>query len=138
MLRKKPSPESVLSPRPLAIVVADDVADIRQLIAHWLGELGHVVTAAASGRELLKLLEGQSFDLVITDIVMPDGDGHDVIAAVTRLRPGTRVLAISGGGQHMPTDAGLRIAKGLGADGMITKPFTKEQLLRAVEQAIRR
>ncbi len=137
MLRNKPAPETS-SPRPLAIVVADDVPDITALIARWLGELGHAVTCTSSGRELLKVVGEKPVDLVITDLVMPDGDGHDVIASITRLKPGTRVIAISGGGGAMPADAGLRFAKGLGADSLLPKPFTKEQLLRAIDQATRR
>ena len=116
MLRKKAFPEPAAPRRALTILAADDVAEILHLLKTWLGEAGHAVTTLSSGRDRLRLLREGSCDLVITDIVMPDGDGHDVIAAVTRLCPGTRILAMSGGGRKMPTDTGLRIAKGLGAD----------------------
>jgi CheY-like chemotaxis protein len=138
MLRKKPSSEFPSSPRPLAIVVADDVAEIQLLISTWLGAAGHQLTSVNSGRELLRIVREQPVDLVITDLVMPDGDGHDAIATLSRLHPNVRVVAMSGGGNRMPTDPGLRLAKGLGADALLSKPFTKEQLLAAVEKAARR
>ena len=138
MLRKKPSPAPAPSARPLSIIVADDVEDITKLIAQILGEAGHDVTSVGSGRELMKAVRERTFDLVITDIVMPDGDGHDVIAAMGRLAPTTRIIAISGGGKLMPTDPGLRLAKGLGADAVLTKPFTHAQLLAAVAKATAR
>jgi two-component system nitrogen regulation response regulator GlnG len=138
MLRKKAFAEPPRPSRPLVIVAADDVPEIQHLLVTWLSAAGHTVTALSSGRELLRAVREQACDLVITDIVMPDGDGHDVIAAVTRLCPGTRILATSGGGTKMPADTGLRIAKGLGADVLLPKPFTQAQLLRAVDQVMRR
>lgn len=137
MLRKKSSPDSTPA-RPLAVLVADDVEDITTIIQQCLTALGHAVTCVGSGRELLKAVRGQTFDLVIVDIVMPDGDGHDAIVALTRAHPNTRIVAMSGGGKLMPTDPGLRIAKGLGADAVLPKPFSRPQLLAAIEKAMGR
>jgi CheY-like chemotaxis protein len=132
MLGKKP--ESA-PPPPLTILVADDVAEIPLLITAFLRPTGHKIITVNSGRELLKAVREQPIDLVITDIVMPDGDGHDAIATLSRLHPTVRVIAMSGGGNSMPTDPGLRLAKGLGADALLPKPFTKDQLLAAVAKA---
>ena len=121
---------------PLAIVVADDVDEIRQLVGHWLAEIGHTVTYASTGRELIQQVRDHPIDLVITDLVMPGVDGLDAILAINRIRPSTRILAISGGGRNMPADAGLRLAKGVGADGVLPKPFVRKQLLAAVERVL--
>ena len=126
------------APRSLDVVVADDVKEITELVAAWLEEVGHSVTHAANGREVIQLLKDKPFDLLITDIVMPEGDGWDAVLAVNRLRPATRILAISGGGRHMPADACLRVAKGVGADGILKKPFRRAELMQAIEKAIAR
>lgn len=120
----------------LEIVVADDVPEIAQLVETWLQAAGHAVTHAANGREVIQIVTEKRIDLVVTDIVMPDGDGWDAILAVSRLRPGTRILAISGGSRHMPADACLRVAKGVGADGVLKKPFRRAEFLSAVEKAM--
>ena len=125
------------SPKVLNVLVADDVLEIQHLVAAWLEEDGHHVSHASSGREIVRCVREHTFDLVITDIVMPDGDGWDAILAVNRLRPATRILAISGGGQQMPADACLRVAKGVGADAVLKKPFGRVQLMTAVEQLMR-
>jgi CheY-like chemotaxis protein len=132
-LRKK----QAASPAPvrrLEILVADDVEEITKLVGLWLEEAGHAVTHAASGRDVVRCVKDKAFDLVITDIVMPNGDGWDAILAINRMRPATRIVAISGGGNHMPADACLRVAKGVGADRVLKKPFRRTELLDAVEQ----
>ena len=136
-LRKKPS-EPAAAPKPLAIVVADDVQEIEHLIMTWLEEQGHTVARAGSGREILRIVRGRPIDLVITDILMPDGDGLDAILAINRVSPTTRVLAISGGGRNQPADACLRVARGVGADAILLKPFGRSQLLAAVKKTMGR
>lgn len=116
----------------LTVLVADDVRDLQELIALWLVEAGHVVTTASNGREVIQLVQAQPFDLLITDILMPDVDGWDAIASVHRLRPEMRILAISGGSREMPASAVLRVAQGAGAIGLLKKPFSRVDLLEAV------
>lgn len=118
--------------KPLAVAVADDVLEIRQLVDNWLSGVGCTVAAAASGNELAKLMRAQAFDLIITDILMPDGDGLEVILEARRSQPAARLLAISGGGNHLQAEDCLRFAKGLGAHAVLLKPFNREQLLEAV------
>ncbi|MDO8540525.1 MAG: response regulator [Opitutaceae bacterium] len=131
-LRKKQP--TVTAEKALHIVIADDVHEIVELVRGWLEEAGHTVTCAANGRDVMRLLREKSFDVLITDIVMPEGDGWDAILAVNRLRPATRILAISGGGRNMPADACLRVAKGVGADQILKKPFNRAQLIAALHQ----
>ena len=118
--------------RPLAILVVDDTLELQALIASWLEEAGHTVKGAASGRQLLQQAQEQPFDLVVTDILMPDGDGWSAITEVRRLYPDTRILAISGGAREMPARAILRIAQRAGALGFLAKPFTRPAFLDAV------
>jgi CheY-like chemotaxis protein len=136
-LRKKQTTQAPVARR-LEVLVADDVEEITKLVALWLEEAGHGVTHASNGREVVRLVKTKPFDLVVTDIVMPEGDGWDAILAINRVRPATRILAISGGGRQMPADACLRVAKGVGADRVLKKPFHRAQLMEAVEQIMAR
>jgi CheY-like chemotaxis protein len=120
--------------RSLQILVADDARDLQALIAGWLEEAGHSVTAAFSGREIAVHIERQAFDVVVTDILMPDGDGWDAIAHVLRLRPATRIIAMSGGSREIPANAVLRVARKAGALAVLQKPFTRVEFMDALSR----
>jgi CheY-like chemotaxis protein len=119
----------------LSILVADDEIGVRSLIVHWLRAHGHAVAAVRSGLQAAQLLKQQCFDLVITDIVMPDGDGFELIATFRKTQPATRVVAISGGGTYLAGTDCLRVARGLGAHAAVMKPFNFEQLQVGIELA---
>lgn len=113
----------------LQVLIVDDDPGICQLVTVWLERLGHQVACAAGGVQAEKLLAVRRFDVVVTDIVMPDGDGFELMSAVRRQQPSARILAISGGGKYLRQPECLKIAKGLGASLVIEKPFTREQFL---------
>src|SRR6185503_2491230 len=96
---------------------------------------GHAVATVASAQEATQLLKQQCFDLVITDVVMPDGDGLELIAAFRKAQPATRIIAISGGGKYLESIDCLRIARGLGAHAVVMKPFNWEELLVGMDPA---
>lgn len=122
--------------KPLSIVVADDVDGIRHLMEHGLTDLGHQVFACATGNEVVKLLSLRPVDLVITDVLMPDGDGLEVIAALRKKQLAVRVLAISGGGQYLAASDCLKVARGLGAHAVLLKPFDRQKFLDAIAQVL--
>ncbi|MEO6246626.1 MAG: response regulator [Opitutaceae bacterium] len=121
---------------PLSILVADDEEGIRNLLAKWLGSRGHTVACADSGQNALHLLNRQHFDLVITDIMMPDGDGFELIPAVRKTQPEARIVAISGGGQFISSADCLALARGLGAHATLLKPFKWEQVRAGLVSAM--
>jgi len=121
--------------KPLSVIVADDVEGIQELVEHWLQESGHSVACASTGREASQLLRRKHFDLVITDIIMPDGDGLELILELKHAQPSVHILAISGGGRHLQANDCLKMAKNLGAHALLLKPFNREQLLAAVQLA---
>jgi CheY-like chemotaxis protein len=133
-----PSSSTPFSTRstPFSVVIADDVAEIRELLQHWLAELGCIVTCVSAGREAVRILRSTHVDMVITDILMPDGDGLEVITELKRAQPTTRVIAMSGGGNHLRAADCLKLAKGLGAHGIITKPFKRQQVLDVVSEQL--
>jgi CheY-like chemotaxis protein len=120
----------------LSVVVADDVPELRHLVALWLEELGYDVSAAANGKEAYRLATEQPCDLVCTDILMPDGDGLDVIAEIRRTKPDVRVLAFSGGDRVVEARNALRLAKGIGAHTWLSKPFNRVQFVEAVRRVV--
>jgi CheY-like chemotaxis protein len=128
--------ESSMSIGPLSVIVADDVEEIQILRETWLSEAGCTVRCASTGHDVLRLLREQEADLVVADVLMPDGDGIDVIMEVKRLSVKTRVLAISGGGRRMQAEDCLKIARGMGAQGVLLKPFNREQFFSAVRRVI--
>jgi CheY-like chemotaxis protein len=118
------------------VVVADDVVEIQQLLQQWLRDLGCVVTCVSTGREAARVLRAVHVDMVITDILMPDGDGLEVITDLKTAQPSARIIAMSGGGSHLRATECLKFASGLGAHGVLMKPFNREQLLELVTQQL--
>jgi CheY-like chemotaxis protein len=117
-------------------LVADDEEEIRALLLHWLVAAGHTVTTVADGKEARKAILQKKFDLVVTDVLMPEADGIQLINDLKGGQPQARILAISGGGRYVESDNCLKIAKGFGAHAAVMKPFSREQLLQGVAEAL--
>jgi len=86
------------------------------------------------GKEAARVIDTQSFDLVITDLLMPERDGLEFIVEVRQKHPNVRIIAMSGGG-HIARDSYLKIAKGFGAHVLLEKPFAPSKVLAAVATA---
>jgi CheY-like chemotaxis protein len=93
---------------------------------------GHHVVLASDGREAMELVERHKFHLVITDLVMPNREGIEVIRQLRQAHPKLKIIAVSGafGGRF------LRAAAMLGADATLAKPVTPDQLLDAVRRLL--
>lgn len=118
------------------ILVADDVAEISNLVAKFLEPFGYKVISARSGREVIELARTNQCDLVVTDLFMPDGDGIEVIQTLKQAAAPMRVLAISGGTRDQEAGSCLERARAAGADAALSKPFDRKQLLAAVETVL--
>jgi CheY-like chemotaxis protein len=121
--------------KPLSILVADDVKDIRELITQWLQPAGHKIQVVASGREASALLAKETFDVLITDVMMPDGDAIGLIKDAKKVQPNLNILAISGGSRYLDAKECVKMAQALGAHATLQKPFTREQLVTGMGQA---
>ncbi len=119
----------------LSVLVADDEEEIRSLLIHWLVAAGHTVTSVANATEARKVIKQQRFDLVVTDVLMPEGDGIQLMKEMKEAQPGARILAISGGGRYIESDNCLKIARGFGAHAAVMKPFNREQIFAGIGQA---
>lgn len=113
------------------ILVVDDEAPIRVLLARILTAEGYEVQCVENGAHALRYLAQHSVQLVITDLIMPEIEGLETIREIRRLYRGVRVIAMSGGGRFTP-EGYLAIALELGADRVFGKPFAKKELLEAV------
>jgi two-component system chemotaxis response regulator CheY len=116
-----------------SILIIDDSPSIRVFLEQALVAAGHEVTSAHDGRQGLATLRSRSFDLVITDIFMPETDGIETIRNARKAGILPRVIAISSKDSIMNL---LPAAKMLGAMHTIQKPFTAEQLLAAVSAVL--
>lgn len=119
------------------LLVVDDDANIRQIIKLLLESAGYRVFCATDGQEAVKMLAGQTFDLVLTDMLMPGSDGLELLSAIKKSRSPIKVLVMSGGGMIGVADY-LKVAKKLGAHGVLEKPFTSETLLSTVADLLKK
>ena len=117
----------------LNILLVDDDDPMRRILALILERNGYGVVQARNGREGLERLDQGRFDLVITDIVMPEMDGLEVLIEARRRGYSGRMVAMSGGGA-MGQEPNLHVAKLLGARATLTKPFTPDELHAAISQ----
>lgn len=123
--------------KPLSILVVDDHPIMQEVVCQILEDVGHNVGCAGNGREALRKLSCAHFDLLVTDIVMPEMDGIELIGEVGRRFPQTRIIAMSGGAERFPIKDVLSIARRAGAGAVLDKPFTPQQLLESVGEISR-
>jgi DNA-binding NtrC family response regulator len=118
------------------ILIIDDEQPVRSVFRRALERAGHEVSEAGDGQAGLKQIAQSSFDLVVTDIVMPEMEGIEFILQLHREQPDLKVIAMSGGGRVAPK-AYLDMARAAGAVSVLAKPFTIEALLAAVDAALK-
>jgi YesN/AraC family two-component response regulator len=97
----------------------------------------HEVADAPTSAEGIRLLHENPFDLILTDIVMPGKEGISTIIELREEYPRLKIIAMSGGGDFEPYGY-LDIARRVGADRTIPKPFSREELLEAVNNVLTR
>ncbi len=113
------------------ILLIDDEEAVRRTVSEILKRAGYDVHSAGDGRSGMELFQQQSFDLLITDLLMPERDGLETIMALRRGRTPLKILVISGCGQSLGGEF-MKIAQHLGADFTLAKPFTRVELLTTV------
>ena len=115
------------------VLVVEDDASVRRLAVLGLRSNGYSVLEAANATEALELASGPvSIDLVVSDVIMPGMRGPELAARVRDLRPGVRLLLVSG---HPETDEAFRDKTG-GVIQLLPKPFTPERLARKVREVL--
>ena len=118
------------------VLVVDDIMEMRTMIRTMLESAGHSVIEANDGRAAIKVLRSpEPIDVLVTDILMPEADGLEVIRAAAG-RPYLGIIAISGGGNYMPAAVSLAMSEAFGARKVLFKPFRKQELLEAVSSVV--
>ena len=115
------------------VLVIDDDDDVRDCIVEYLIMKGFDVAACKDGSEGMRQFASQRYDLVITDIMMPEKDGLSTMIAMQKINPSVKILAISGA--EMKNEL-LHAAGLVGAVGMLLKPFSMEELTQSIQTII--
>ena len=120
------------------ILVVDDYDDLRAMVGRLLTSLGYNVLEACNGNEAAVVYAEHRPDLVITDLIMPDGGGLELIKHLRSQYKQVKIIAMSGGGRRGQggKDNYLSMAKKLGANYTIEIPFPREEFLSVVRLAL--
>jgi len=117
------------------ILVIDDDHQLRAMLKQFLERNGYEVLDAPNGAEGIRTFGKHGADLIITDLIMPEKEGIEIIMELSHSFPDVKIIAISGGGRVRP-DGYLKMAKELGAARTFTKPLDREKLIEAVQDLL--
>jgi DNA-binding response OmpR family regulator len=110
------------------ILIVDDEENIRNILKEFLELAGFEVMCAENGFDALNKATENEYDLVITDLVMPDRNGLELILDIKKLSPRPKIIAMSGGGGIRGRYDYLEISEIVGAEKILRKPFSMEQV----------
>lgn len=114
------------------VLVAEDNPAVREFIVRSLQSIGHKVTPAVDGQQALDILAREKFDVLVTDIVMPNVDGIALALKAVRMFPDLRIVMISGYAQERMRAHNLETL----VHRIIAKPFSLEEICDAVKEAL--
>lgn len=118
-----------------AILLAEDDESVRAFVTRALTHRGHEVTAVGDGDAAIQALKAQTYDLMLTDIVMPGLDGLALAETAAKINPRMTVLMMTGFADARERADGFRATPGPVTD-VITKPFSLQQICNAVDDAL--
>lgn len=117
------------------ILVTDDDAELRGTLEKLLKLRGYTVEVGCDGLEGARKLASQAYDLLITDIVMPNQEGLESIIQAHKKYPAMKIIAMSGAGKTS-TEVYLRVAKNVGANHTFQKPWNPKEMLAKVDELL--
>ena len=117
------------------ILITDDDPIVREIASDMLRNTGHAALLAEDGLEVLALLNHLPIDLLVTDMMMPNMDGIEVILEVRAKHPGVKILALSGGGS-VGVDYLMHTAKMLGAHAVLAKPLRLDLFVATIDDLL--
>jgi GAF domain-containing protein/CheY-like chemotaxis protein len=128
-VEKSPLPGIDLPPK--RILIIEDEKELAEGLQRMLSLFGHQVDVAFGGKEGICQFTGAGYDLVFTDMGLPDLSGIDVAKVIKEIRPLVPIILITGWGEHMD----LSQVKDAGVDSVLSKPFRLVELLQAIREA---
>ncbi len=118
------------------ILVVDDEESVREMVSEVIRQCGHSVVTADSVAKAKVIFTSQAIDLVVTDLVMPEQSGIDLILEFRQIKADVKVLAISGGGGITGRFDYLPIASLVGAGAILKKPFSINEFSNKLEELL--
>lgn len=118
------------------ILVVDDDLTMRELVTLVAEREGHEVYSVDNGIQAVKEMRKQAFDLIITDIIMPEMDGFGVVQIAREAQPDARIIVASAVGEKVPEHLTEVAFRKLGVDRFVPKPFRASALRVAIRQAL--
>jgi len=118
------------------ILIVDDEPSVRFMIKEMIEPVGYEVIEAGDGAEAYNICNNNALDLIVSDIVMPEKNGIDLIIQLKKEFPSIPVIAISGGGGVAGHYDYLEIAKLVGANNILKKPFSAKEICAHIENAL--
>ncbi len=118
------------------VLLVDDEVSVREMVSEVIRQCGHKVVTAGSVAEARGYFTSQKIDLVVTDLVMPEQSGIDLILEFKQIEPNVKVLAISGGGGITGRFDYLPIASLVGAGAILKKPFSINEFSKKLEELL--
>ena len=119
----------------MKVLVIDDEPAVRYAVTRVLESNGYEVTTAPDGLQGMAQFRSSHPDLVITDLIMPEQEGMQTIKQMRQADTAVKILAIAGGGRLVNVDF-LQVARRLGADEILAKPFDARELLSVARQLL--
>ena len=118
------------------ILIIDDDAQLNLMLKSALELKGYTVDTACNGKKAKSLYQKNTYDVIITDIIMPEGDGFEVVLDLRRMGMSDRTIAISGGGRTSAEDY-LATAQHFEVAAIFSKPLDLQQLRNKVDEIIK-
>lgn len=119
------------------VLLVEDDEFGRYALRELLSDAAFDVAEADNGLAARRMLEGDTFDLVVTDIFMPDMDGIELIRLIRKTYPDVKILALSGGGAGFTPGYATDLASTIGANAALQKPVSNDELRAALDAIFR-
>lgn len=117
-----------------SILIVDDSESVRALLAHTVSNAGHTVTMAENGAAALRAISRNRFDVIVTDIYMPETDGIELLATLRTEGVDSAIIAMSSASGERDL---MNVARHLGATKTLRKPFRPSELLSGIDAILR-
>ena len=118
------------------ILLVDDDAPFRESVRDILEIEGYQVIECGDGKEALPILEKQQIDLMITDILMPEIEGIELVSKTKKIKPTLNIIGMTGGGRMVSADKVRKMCLPVFFGPVLNKPFLQEELLAQVSDAL--
>ena len=118
------------------ILLVEDEEQLRSMLKDVLEGAGHEVRVAENGKIAMNAFALRPAELVVTDLIMPEKEGLEIIRELKRNHSNVKIIAISGGGRNNADDY-LELAKRFGANHILAKPFSNREFLNVIEEVMK-